>query len=154
MSSVDKKAAIYFSLGGEFQKYIRPFLISEKATLAVYAQKEGIKSAVITTDFYKIDPNLKIVLKTSYANQYNAGGDHALIDGVLGTKDFRTGTWQGYFDSDVVAVVDLGSKKTLKKYLLDFYKINGAGFFIQQRSTALCPMTGLIFKHILMGVEL
>ena len=56
LSSVDKKAAIYFSLGGEFQKYIRPFLISEKATLAVYAQKEGIKSVVITTDFYKIDP--------------------------------------------------------------------------------------------------
>ena len=27
-----------------------------------------------------------------YANAYNAGGNDALIDGIRGTPDFRTGT--------------------------------------------------------------
>lgn len=74
----------------------------------MYAEKQGVKSTSITTDFYKIDPIIKIDLKTRYANQYNAGGDNALIDGIVGTEDFRTGTWQGYFDTDLIAIVDLG----------------------------------------------
>ena len=110
LKSVDKDAIIYFSLGDGFQKYTSPITISEQQTLHVYAQKAGKKSATVTTDFYKIDPNIKIKLETEYANQYNAGGDNALIDGILGTEDFRTGTWQGYFDEDVIATVDLGKE--------------------------------------------
>ena len=110
LKSVDKDAIIYFSLGDGFQKYTSPIIISEQQTLHVYAQKAGKKSATVATDFYKIDPNIKIKLETEYANQYNAGGDNALIDGILGTEDFRTGTWQGYFDEDVIATVDLGKE--------------------------------------------
>ena len=33
-----------------------------------------------------------IQLFTPYINQYNAGGNIALIDGMLGTEDYRTGT--------------------------------------------------------------
>ena len=131
LSSVEKNTPIYFSLGDEFQKYKRPFTILEKSTLKVYAQKGSIKSATITTDFYKIDPNLKIDLQTTYANQYNAGGDNALIDGVVGAEDFRTGTWQGYFDSDLIAVVDLGSKKNIQEVSI--------GFLQDQRSWIFYP---------------
>ena len=110
LKSVDKDAIIYFSLGDGFQKYTSPIIISEQQNLHVYAQKAGKKSATVATDFYKIDPNIKIKLETEYANQYNAAGDNALIDGILGTEDFRTGTWQGYFDEDVIATVDLGKE--------------------------------------------
>ena len=146
LSSVDKNAIIYFSLGGEFQKYTRPLIISEKATLAVYAQKGSTKSAVITTDFYKIDPNLKIDLQTSYANQYNAGGDNALIDGVLGTEDFRTGTWQGYFDSDVVAVVDLGSKKKINEVAIGFLQDQRSWIFYPTAVSCLVSNDGVNFQ--------
>jgi predicted alpha-1,2-mannosidase len=110
LGNVDKEAKIYYSLGNDFQEYKKPFTISEKETLKVYAEKENVKSKTIITDFYKIDPNLKIELKSEYANQYNAGGNNALIDGIVGTEDFRTGTWQGYHDRDLVAIVDLGKE--------------------------------------------
>ena len=108
LGNADKEATIFYTLGDEFQLYNEPFKISEKGILKVYAEKEGLKSKTITTDFYKINPDIKINLKSEYANQYNAGGDDALIDGIVGAEDFRTGTWQGYFDADLVAVVDLG----------------------------------------------
>ncbi len=146
LSSVDKNATIYFSLGGEFQKYTRPLIISENTTLAVYAQKGSTKSAVITTDFYKIDPNLTIDLQTSYANQYNAGGDNALIDGVLGTEDFRTGTWQGYFDSDLVAVVDLGSKKKIHEVAIGFLQDQRSWIFYPTAVSCLVSNDGVNFK--------
>ncbi len=110
LESAQKNVDIFYRLGltGVFKKYSEPFSIDDFISLSIYSQKGGQKSSVITTDFYKIDPNIKIKLQTSYANQYNAGGDNALIDGILGTKDFRTGTWQGYWNEDVIATVDLG----------------------------------------------
>ena len=110
LGNVDKEAKIYYTLGDDFQEYKKPFTISEKETLKVYAEKENVKSKTIITDFYKIDPNLKIELKSEYANQYNAGGNNALIDGIIGTEDFRTGTWQGYHNTDLVAIVDFGKE--------------------------------------------
>tara|TARA_B100000767_G_C19744631_1_gene527865 strand:- start:558 stop:2081 length:1524 start_codon:yes stop_codon:yes gene_type:complete len=110
LESAQKNVEIFYRVGltGVFKKYSESFIIDNFISLSIYSQKGDQKSAIITTDFYKIDPNIKIKLQTSYANQYNAGGDNALIDGILGAKDFRTGTWQGYWNEDVIASVDLG----------------------------------------------
>lgn len=130
LGNVDKEAAIYYSLGGEFQKFEKPFTISKKVILKVFAQKGDTKSAIIKTEFFKIDPNIKIDLKTAYANQYNAGGQNALIDGIVGTEDFRTGTWQGYFDTDLVAVVDLGSKQKIQIIDISFLEDQKSWIFL------------------------
>ena len=110
LESAQKNVEIFYRVGliGVFKKYSESFIIDNFISLSIYSQKGDQKSAIITTDFYKIDPNIKIKLQTSYANQYNAGGDNALIDGILGAEDFRTGTWQGYWNEDVIASVDLG----------------------------------------------
>ena len=132
LKNVDSEAVIYYRLGykGGFNKYNKPFIIDKFINLSVYSEKNGIKSAVILTDFYKIDPNIKIDLKTEYANQYNAGGDNALIDGIVGAEDFRTGTWQGYFDSDLVAIVDLGKVKPIKTVKVSFLKDQKSWIFL------------------------
>ena len=148
LGNADEKAIIYYSLNGDFQKYEQPFTISEKVTLKVYAEKENLKSTIITTDFYKIDPNLKIDLKTIYANQYNAGGDNALIDGVVGTEDFRTGTWQGYFDTDLVAVVDLGKEKNIESIQVNFLENQRSWIFFPTEVEYLISSNAKSFKSI------
>ena len=80
--------------------------ISAKTLLKTYAERSGQKSEVLETQFYKIDKDVSITLETEFANEYNAGGNNALIDGIRGAKDFRTGAWQGYWGKDVVAIVD------------------------------------------------
>ncbi|MCK0178613.1 GH92 family glycosyl hydrolase [Flavobacteriaceae bacterium S0862] len=123
LENVDKNATIFYKLGEEdYKKYEAPFTISEPTSLSVYSEKEGVKSATISTQFYKIDPNISITLETEYANQYNAGGNDALIDGILGARDFRTGTWQGYSDKDVIATVDLGIEKNINTISVNFLK--------------------------------
>ena len=131
LNSVNKNATIYYSIGEEFKKYEDPIVIVDKVSLKMYAQKGDAKSATITTEFFKIDPNIKIELKTKYANQYNAGGDNALIDGIIGAQDFRTGTWQGYSDVDLHATVDLGKQKDISSI--------GLGFLEDQRSWIFLP---------------
>lgn len=121
LGNAQKETDIFYTLNDSvFIKYETPFIISEPAILKVYSEKDGEKSATIATEFYKIDPNRTLLLKTSYANQYNGGGPNALIDGIKGTKDYRTGSWQGYEDQDVIAIVDLGEAQPVQSVNLNF----------------------------------
>jgi predicted alpha-1,2-mannosidase len=142
LENADKSADIFYRLGykGGFKKYESSFIIDKSINLSIYSEKNGEKSAAISTDFYEIDPNVSIVLETDYANQYNGGGTNALIDGIFGTQDFRTGTWQGYFDEDLNAIVDLGSVK-----LIDNLKVN---FLRDQKSWIFLPKAAEIYTSI------
>jgi predicted alpha-1,2-mannosidase len=150
LGSVQPKTEIFYSLNdSEFKRYTAPFKISEAMTLNVYATDDtGIKSATVATHFYKIDPNLSITLGTKYANQYNAGGNDALIDGIIGTQDFRTGTWQGYSDEDVVATVDLGSIKPISTIGINFLQDQGAWIFYPTEVECLVSTDGKTFIAI------
>lgn len=149
LATVDKEADIYYKLEDDFKKYEKPFEIAEKSTLQVYAEKSGKRSATITTDFYKIDPNIKIVLNTKYANQYNAGGDNALIDGILGTADFRTGTWQGYWDENVEAIVDLGKIKNEEgRIRVNFLQDQRSWIFLPSEVDCLVSEDGKFYRTL------
>jgi hypothetical protein len=143
LQSVEKDAEIFYSLGNTFQKYQKPFVISEKATLRLYAQRGEDKSATIRTDFNKIDPNITIDLKTTYANQYNAGGDNALIDGIKGTEDFRTGTWQGYWNEDVIAIVDLGKQERIQNVNISFLRDQRSWIFLPKEVQIYTSLEGV-----------
>ena len=149
LGNADKEATIFYTLGDEFQLYNEPFKISEKGILKVYAEKEGLKSKTITIDFYKINPDIKINLKSEYANQYNAGGDDALIDGIVGAEDFRTGTWQGYFDADLVAVVDLGKVDNKEgKITVNFLEDQRSWIFLPIEVDCLVSSDGKSFRSL------
>ena len=149
LGNADKEATIFYTLNDEFQLYKEPFKISEKGILKVYAEKEGLKSKTITTDFYKINPDIKINLKSEYANQYNAGGDDALIDGIVGAEDFRTGTWQGYFDADLVAVVDLGKVDNKEgKITVNFLEDQRSWIFLPIEVDCLVSSDGKSFRSL------
>jgi len=147
---VNSKTEIFYSINGsEFKLYNTPFIISEPAVLKVYgANGYGAQSATIETKFYKIDPNLSIKLETEYANQYNAGGNDALIDGILGTQDFRTGTWQGYWNEDVIATVDLGDQKPVNTIEVNFLKDQRSWIFYPTEVECLVSKDGKNFKSI------
>ncbi len=112
---------IFYRLNnGEFKKYETPFTITEESLLECYGENENGKSATLATPFYKVDPNRSIALLSEYANQYNGGGPNALIDGIKGSKDFRTGAWQGYHDTDVEFIVDLGELQPIDTIKVSF----------------------------------
>jgi predicted alpha-1,2-mannosidase len=130
LSSVDVDKKIMYSFGGAFIEYTKPFTVSEKSAVQMYAVRGDEKSATVTTEFFKIDPNLTVTLKNKYANQYNGGGPNALIDGIVGAEDFRTGTWQGYTDTDLIATVDLGKIKTLNTTNISFLEDQRSWIFL------------------------
>ena len=152
------KTDIYYSMNdSEFKKYTQPFTISEETVLKIYAEKLPLKpsarnlgkrSTLLKTHFYKIDTNLSITLETQYANQYNGGGKNALIDGIHGANDFRTGTWQGYHDTDLKATVDLGSEKEVKTVAVSFLRDQRSWIFYPTEVVCLVSENGKDFTEL------
>ena len=120
LKSIQPKATIYYSLDKAFIEYKSPITITDDSEISTYAIFNGKKSALLKTKFRKTNPNIKISLATTYSNQYSAGGNRALVDGVLGSEDFRTGTWQGYEGVDVVATIDISKAKQIDKLAVNF----------------------------------
>jgi hypothetical protein len=79
----------------------------------VVAFSKTTEEKLCTADFYRRDSNRKMVSLTPYNNQYTGGGDEALIDGMRGGADFRTGSWQGWQGQNVECVIDLGSEQAI-----------------------------------------
>ena len=145
----EKQADIHYSLNdSEYKKYTKPITISEETLLKTYSEKDGKRSNVLTTQFYKIDPNLSVKLETEYANQYNAGGNDALIDGIRGSKDFRTGAWQGYWGKDVIAVVDLGSIKPIETISVNFLQDQGSWIFYPSEVECYVSPSRTFYKNL------
>ena len=138
---------IFYSLSGEeFKKYTTPIIITEATTVSTYAQKGDAQSVTIHTEFFKIDENLTVNLEAEYANAYNAGGNDALIDGIRGTANFRTGTWQGYLDQDVIATVDLGRAQTVSEISINFLEDQGSWIFFPTQVSILVSKDGKRFS--------
>jgi predicted alpha-1,2-mannosidase len=129
-------AHIYYTLDGstpssQSRRYRKPFTLKESAVLKAIAIKQDQPSSfVLEARFEKIQGDRAIRLFSTYAPQYSAGGDTALIDGMRGGKDFRTGTWQGYEGQDLTAVVDLGKVKEVRHLSASFLQDNNAWIFM------------------------
>lgn len=66
----------------------------------------------------------------------------------MGTQDFRTGTWQGYFDSDLVATVDLGSSKPVNLVKVNFLQDQRSWIFLPTEISCLGSNDGINFTVI------
>jgi predicted alpha-1,2-mannosidase len=88
-----------------------PFTITSSCT--VIARAKG--KADVSARYTRMDGTRKIVLGSPYAGQYAAGGERALIDGLRGGSDYRTGEWQGFEGRDLLVSIDLGTVKDLER---------------------------------------
>lgn len=100
---------------GPFIAYTGPIDIIGTSTVYAYAinTKTQAKSPTVKGTFVKIPQHFTVQYLTQYNNQYTGGGNNALVDGLHGGSDFRTGMWQGWWGEDMLLLVDLGKTTTI-----------------------------------------
>jgi len=114
-----------------FVPYSKPFEISQTSTIEAYVKTNEGQSSTISATFFKKPNNYSINIKSVYNPQYHAGGSEGLLDGILGTENWRKGDWQGYQSQDFEAVVDLKEVKNVSEI--------SSRFLQDQRSWILMP---------------
>ncbi len=123
LGCLDSSAQIYYQLvnhqwqgnNGNFKEYSQPIRIRTSQKLRFYASIDSTTTAISEALFYKLSSNRKVLRISEYANQYTAGGKQALIDDVRGSRNFRTGAWQGFEGTDLEVLVDLGFNQTINR---------------------------------------
>lgn len=130
LASIDPDATIRYALKGQYKIYKQPFEIKESETVIFYADRNGLRSPVQHARFYKIPDNRQVRYATKYSRQYTGGGDEALIDGIKGNFDFRTGDWQGFEGVPLDVVIDLGKKEKFSCLSVRFLQDQNSWIFL------------------------
>jgi predicted alpha-1,2-mannosidase len=130
-------------------RFVRPFVIERNTTVkAVAIDARGNRSAVVTGSFHRIPHDWTITLLSAYSSQYPAGGDASLIDGIRGTMNWTGGAWQGYWEKDLVAVVDLGKVQRVSRVGAGFLQDIGSWIWFPRRVEIGLSVDGKTFVPV------
>lgn len=115
----------------EWKEFTSPFEISESTLLSArtinkYKSENSIPppisidrseriSATVSTSFVKKNDDLQLKLITPFTLPYASNGENALIDGIQGNEEFRTGDWQGFYGFDMKAEIQFKDPKAIFK---------------------------------------
>jgi predicted alpha-1,2-mannosidase len=113
--------------------YTQPLTISKTSTIKAFSKNKANQSATVEAHFFKKPNNYSINIKSKCNPQYHAGGPDGLLDGILGSENWRKGDWQGYQSQDFEATIDLQQNKTITQI--------SARFLQDMRSWILMPTT-------------
>jgi hypothetical protein len=128
---------------------VRPFVIDKKTIVKALAiGANGRQSPVVTGSFHRIPHDWKLTLLSDYSSQYTAGGDSAMIDGIRGTMNWTSGAWQGYWEKDLVAVVDLGKVQRVSEVGAGFLQDIGSWIWFPRRLAVELSVDGKSFTTV------
>lgn len=150
VSSLDSSAEIYIKeeFSADYKRYSSPFYINKSASYSAYAKIDDKESKPVQAAYFKTKGGRSLNLKSSYSNQYNAGGDNALINGLKGPNNFMTGYWQGFHDQDFEAILDLGKKENISKIAIGALQDIKSWIWFPKKVTFLVSTDGVHFNEV------
>jgi hypothetical protein len=134
LECIDPEASIRYNVirnpVSKEKTFKKPFEIKESTRISFQAVKDGKYSAPQSASFHQLHAERRVLrYNTSYNPQYTGGGDEALIDGISGGDDFRTGEWQGFEGVNLDVVIDLGKKQKINRLSAHFLQDEIAWIF-------------------------
>lgn len=146
-----KDAQLFYSLDGSEPStlYEGPIPVFQTTRLKAKAVHPGSgPSQTIEAELVRRPRKVGIALAHTYGRQYSAGGDEALVDGLTGGPDFRTGEWQGYEGNDLDATLDLGEAVDVKEISIRFLQDENAWVFYPERVEFSASDDGKTWKEL------
>ncbi|MEI8058952.1 MAG: chitobiase/beta-hexosaminidase C-terminal domain-containing protein, partial [Ferruginibacter sp.] len=150
-------ADIYYTVDGTVptglsKKYTSAFTINASATIKAIAISDLGKSSLITTaNYIKRTNQWGIQLKSSFEPQYEAGGAEGLIDGIVGSANWRKGNWMGFQKTDIEVVIDLKETKTISNVTMGFLQDTRAWVVAPRKITIEVSTDGNEFMQVYSG---
>jgi hypothetical protein len=153
LSCLDTTTAIFYAYNSKkpinYKRYTTPITIKSSETFSIYAKnKQSDSSQTASIIFTQVSKDCTIEVKSSYSNQYSAGGDHALIDGIRGGNNFRTGAWQGYYAQNVEAIICFQNNRSITSLSLGCLQDQNSWIFLPKEVAFYSSIDGINFQKL------
>lgn len=121
----------------EFIDYTSPIPLNKTGKLTIQAFKNGETYGDEVTQYFVHHKALNKVVtyNTQYNQWYEGNKNKNLVDGKMGSLDFRDGNWQGFWGEDLNIIIDLGSITEANTLSADFYQYANSWIFIPPKMT-------------------
>ena len=145
---------LFYSLDSvSWETYEKPFFIDKSTRIYLKLQRRSnnrkiYHSSVVWSDFIKKDPSVHLSLNSKYSNQYAASGENALIDGIRGGSEYRTGDWQGYFGEDILAEVKFDQPRKINEVGISCIRDQKSWIFLPSEIQIEVSTDGILFEKM------
>jgi hypothetical protein len=79
---------------------------------------------------------------------YPGGGENALVDGRIGTENFRDGIWQGVAGKNMEVVIDLGDVKPFEHVTTRWFHYANAWIFRPKAVEVYSSFDGVLWDKV------
>jgi len=149
--------------GGKCQIIVQSSREAGKIELTASSERLKSATAIITTKSCTQRPGVpvyeqqtiqhlargkSIKYETVYNSRYIGGGESGLIDGILGTTDFKDGLWQGFEKNDFTAIIDLGASTKISSIESDYLNDIDSWIFLPKSVNYEMSEDGVNFKSV------
>lgn len=126
IKNINGEGEIHYTLDGfepvyESDIYSGPIVVAKSSLLRASLFKDSQPLGRLTKAIAIHDAlGKKVSIKNSYSSRYTAGGKSALTDGLVASRFYGDGLWQGYSGRDMHAVIDLKKEITIDQVSVTF----------------------------------
>ena len=154
LSSQARESDIYYDFnkapGKNSPRFLKPIPAGKPGILYANISRNGYRSENVQS--WKIVANkasgAEISYKSSYSERFTAGGNLALLDGILASTDFQDGSWQGFEGNDLEVVIDLGKTIQLKNIRCNLLSDNNSWIFLPKQVAVQISEDGISYRSI------
>jgi len=153
LSSGTADAAIFYTLDGSVPgrnstRYSGPFTLSQNTVLQAISIR-GEELSEITTNRYSFIQGIRdIRLLSDPSLRYPGKGANSLLDGLIGSPDYKGKQWMGWEGNDFEAVLDFGEKKSIRSIGLQLLQLPAAWIFLPAFIEYSVSTDGVTFESI------
>ncbi len=150
LSSIQKYPIVYTfdTSSNKFLLFNDPLIIKEKTKLFFRHRIANHKEEWSFAEFSPKPKGMKLHLQTDFADHYTAGGKDALIDGLIGSDDYKDGLWQGYQGKDMKINLEFENPRYIKHIGIRFIQDQESWILMPEEVEFSCSIDGMDYKNI------
>jgi hexosaminidase len=116
----------------DWADYEEPIVLNNSGLLFVQAFKGEDKYGPVVTQSFVAHKGLNAAVEysTEYSEWYEGNRTKNLVDGRLGSLDFRDGNWQGFWGDDMSIVIQLEKAIDVRNVRMNFYQYANSWIFV------------------------
>jgi len=129
------------------QRFQGPIVLDRSATVRAGLFRDGMLSGkIVAVPFLThLACGKKITYCAPYSAKYAAAGSRALVDGRKGTLLYSDGAWQGFEQTNLEVVIDLGRKQVIQRVTSSFLEDVGSWIFGPRQVTYSFSDKGAVY---------